>query len=110
VPSYEYWLLTNLKKYEKNLSDNELTKELKNAINNKKEAKKSKSNKSDSGYNKNNSNLFEELFKDNYKKILEEAISRCKKQDEHNKKFKAKDNNPSSQIYKMIEYIKDFLE
>jgi hypothetical protein len=96
VPSYEYWLLTHLKQCNKNLSDDELKKELEDAI------------KID--YEKNNSHLFEELFQDNYKEILEYAISRCKKQDDHNKKYEVPDNNPSSQIYKMIEYIKDFLE
>ena len=96
VPSYEYWLLTHLKQCNKNLSDDELKKELEDAI------------KID--YEKNNSHLFEKLFQDNYKEILEYAISRCKKQDEYNKQHEVSDDNPSSQIYKMIEYIKDFLE
>jgi len=96
VPSYEYWLLTHFKECGKSFSsDKKLITELEEIIKCK--------------YEKNKADFFETLFEDKYKKFLEEAILRCKKQQEQNLQNEAPDNNPSSKIYKIIEYIKTFL-
>lgn len=96
VPSYEYWLLTHFKKCGKPFwSQEELLKELETATKVK--------------YKKNESDLFNKIFQDDYKKKLETAISNCEKQDTENLQNKTPGDNPSSKIYEMIEYIKDFL-
>jgi transketolase len=97
VPSYEYWLLTHFKVCGENFSfDEELDQELNKAITPVK-------------YKKNDPDLFKKLFQDEYKKILENAILRCKQQDQDNQQNQTPDNNPSSKIYEIIEYIKTFL-
>ncbi len=109
VPSYEYWLLTHFKECGKSFSsDDELDKELKSAIKDELE-KKSKKAITPVKYEKNDPDLFKTIFQDNYQEFLKEAILRCKKQDQHNKQNDTANNNPSSKIYEIIEYIKTFL-
>lgn len=96
MPSYEYWLLTHFKKCGKSFSsEEELLKELETATKVK--------------YKKNESDLFNEIFQDDYKNKLKTAIENCKKQDEANWQNNTPDDNPSSKIYEVVEYIKDFL-
>ena len=51
-------------------------------------------------------NSFQDLYKAHY---LKEAISNCQQQDQANLQNNTPNNNPSSKIYKIIEYIKTFL-
>jgi hypothetical protein len=97
VPSYEYWLLTHFKKCGKPFwSQEELLKELETATKVK--------------YEKNDKDFFKKSFQVLYKeKYLKQAISNCKKQDEANWQNNTPDDNPSSKIYEVVEYIKDFL-
>jgi len=93
VPSYEYWLLTHFKKCGKSFSSNEeLLQELKTATT--------------VEYKKNDENFFKNSFQDSYKTTyLKQAILNCKQQNQHNQQNQTPNNNPSSQIYQLVEYI-----
>ncbi|NBR95656.1 MAG: hypothetical protein EBT55_05070 [Proteobacteria bacterium] len=97
LDSWAYrWLLTHFKECGKSFSsDKKLITELEEIIKCK--------------YEKNKADFFEILFQDKYKKFLENAILRCKQQDQHNQQNQTPNNNPSSKIYEIIEYIKTFL-
>lgn len=91
VPSYEYWLLTHFKKCGKSFSsEEELIEELKTATTVK--------------YDKSDRYFFKNSFQDLYKvKYLQKAILNCKQQNQ------TPNNNPSSHIYEVVEYIQTFL-
>ena len=97
VPSYEYWLLTHFKNCGKIFSSEEkLIEELKTATTLK--------------YDKSDRDFFKNSFQDLYKvKYLKQAILNCKQQNQHNQQNQTPNNNPSSRIYEVVEYIKTFL-
>ncbi len=94
-PSYEIWLLNHFQKF----SD----KQFKNSKSVEDEISKILKTKNKNFiYEKNNENWFEKFID---KKKINQAIKNCQDLDENHLKHKNRNPNPSSKIYKIINFI-----
>ena len=96
-PNFELWLLAHLKKVTKYISKDHILDELN------KEFQKNGLGE----YNKNAPNIFEKVTKDGKLHI---AIENCKQMEELNKNVQASERNPMTNVYKIVDGLKEYLE
>jgi hypothetical protein len=96
-PSYEIWLLNHFQNFsDKQFKNSKLVEDEINKI------LKIKTKNINFVYEKNNEDWFEKIINE---KNINQAIKNCQALDNHHSKYQTKNPNPSSKIYKIINFI-----
>ena len=96
-PNFELWILSHLKRVTKYISNDDILKELD------KEFQKNGLGE----YKKNDEKIFEKVTSDGK---IHMAIDNCKLMEKINENGQASQRNPMTQVYKVVEGLKEYLE
>jgi hypothetical protein len=101
-PSYEIWILNHFQNFsDKQFKNSKLAEDEINKI------LKIKTKNKNFFYEKNNEDWFEKIINE---KNINQAIKNCQALENHHSKHQTKNPNPSSKIYKILDFIKKISE